>query len=66
MSSWLGSVFSSAGQQRQQLLAAVAQLRAAALVEGSVLAFDQLDAQSLGSDGDLDLLDQFFQFLALP
>jgi hypothetical protein len=37
---------------------------AAALVEGSVLVFDQLDAQPLGRDGDLNLLGELLQFLS--
>ena len=54
------------GQQRQQLLAAGAQLRASDLVEGSVLALDQLDAQPLGGDGDLNLLGELLQIFAAP
>ena len=64
ISSELGSVFSSAASSASSSWPLGAQLRAAALVEGSVLAFDQLNAQPLGGDGDLDLLGELLQILA--
>ena len=60
----VGQRLQLAGQQRQQLLSAVTQARAAALIESAVLVLKQLDPQTLRSDGDLDLLGELFQFLA--
>jgi len=60
----IGQRFQLRRQQRQQLLSAVAQPRAAALEEGSVLALDQFNAQSLRCNCDFNLLGQFLEVLA--
>ncbi len=62
----IGQGFEFGGEQREEFLPVLAELRAAALVEGSVLVFEQFDAQTLRGDGDLNLLDELFQILAWP
>lgn len=51
------------GKKGEQLLAVSAELRAATLVERAILAFQQLNAQAFGSDGDLNLFEKFLELL---
>ena len=60
---FIGQGLQFPGQQPKEFLANVADMRAAALIKGAVLVLDQFDAQAFRSDGDLDLLGEFFKFL---
>jgi hypothetical protein len=62
---FIGQRLQLPGQETKELLANVADARAAALIEGSVLIFDQLDAQAFRSDRNFDLLGKFLELFVL-